>query len=61
LEDKENGGKADTQVTVNCGKVELDGQKPEQSTKGEHAPSKDAHPGSDAASEPEIAAEPSDL
>jgi hypothetical protein len=46
---------------VHCGKVDLDGQKPEQSNKGDHPPSKDSSHGSDETSEPEIATKPSDL
>jgi hypothetical protein len=61
LEGLENSGKTAAQAPVHCGKVDLDGQKLEQSTKGEHAPSKDASEGSDASSEPQTATKPSDL
>jgi len=60
-EGMENSGKTDVQAPVHCGKVDLDGQKPEQSTKGEPAPSTEASHGSGAASEPQTATKPSHL
>jgi hypothetical protein len=61
LEEMENSEKTDAQAPLPSGKVDLDGQKPEQNIKGEHAASTDAPSGSEAASEPHIAAKPSDL
>ena len=60
-EEMENSGKTAAQAPMHCGMVDLDGQKLEQSTKGEHSPSKDASEGSDASSEPQTATKPSDL
>ena len=56
-----NSRNADAQAPVNCGKVEFDGHKPGESTKGEYAPSKDESNGSGAPSEPGISSKPSDL
>jgi len=61
LEGMENSAKTDAQAPLHCGKVDLNGQNPEQRTKGEHTASKEASHGSDAASKPETATKPSDL
>jgi hypothetical protein len=61
LGEMEPAGTTDVQKPVNCGQVELAGEKPGQNIKGEHAASKDAPGGSESASEPHSAAKPSDL
>lgn len=60
-EGMEHSGTTGVQAPLTGGKVELDGQKPEQSNKSENASSKDASSGPEAASEPHIAAKPADL